>query len=97
MLTPHRFMDLNYSIINVTSILIDYLQAKGSGSVNDILLFAKSDFDEINEQDILLAFGFLYLLGKVDYSKETDLIYSSDSPLPSDEDTVLKYLGKLYD
>ena len=34
----------------------------------------KTVCDEINEQDLMLAISFLYLLGKVEYSNESDLV-----------------------
>ena len=74
MLTPHRFMDLNYSVLNVTSLVIDFLTQRHSSTLYEILAFSKDDYSEINEQDVLLAVSFLYLLGKVEYCKDSDLV-----------------------
>jgi len=74
MLTPHRFMDLNYSILNVTSLVIEFLNKKHSGSLDEILLFSQNEHSEINDQDVLLAVGFLYLLDKIEYCKDRDLV-----------------------
>ncbi len=75
MLTPHRFMNLNYSVLNVTSLVIDFLNQRYSGSLDDILSFAQDEYSEINEQDILLAISFLYLLEKADYCKDRDVVF----------------------
>ncbi|HCG8289266.1 TPA: hypothetical protein NJ528_003357 [Vibrio parahaemolyticus] len=74
MLTPHRFMDLNYSVLNVTSLAIDLLTQRCSATLDEILDFAQDEYSEINEQDVLLAVSFLYLLGKVRYCKESESV-----------------------
>lgn len=75
MLTPHRFMDLNYSVLKVTSLSIDFLKRKRSGTLDDILTFSQDYNADINEQDVLLAISFLYLLGKVEYSKDSESVF----------------------
>lgn len=77
MLTPHRLMNMDYSLINVVSLVIQCLLERGSEELHDILAYAKTTCEEINEQDIMLAVSFLYLLGKVEYRKESDLVYMS--------------------
>ncbi len=74
MLTPHRFMDLSYSVLNVTSLVIEFLAQRRSGTLDEVLVFAQNDYSEINEQDVLLAVSFLYLLGKVEYCKDSDSV-----------------------
>ena len=68
-------MNLDYSVINVASLVIQCLLERGSCKLHRVLDYAKSACSEINEQDLVLSIGLLYLLGKVDYSKESDLIY----------------------
>lgn len=67
-------MNLEYSLINVTSLVVECLIERGSYPLCKILDFAKSICEDINEQDVMLAVSFLYLLGKVKYDKESDLV-----------------------
>lgn len=75
MLKPHRFMNLDYSLINVISLVVECLIDRGSYPLHKILDYTKADCIDINEQDVMLAVSFLYLLGKVNYDKESDLVY----------------------
>ncbi|CAH7251287.1 conserved hypothetical protein [Vibrio chagasii] len=75
MLTPHRFMDLNYSVLKVTSLAIDFLKRRRNGTLDEILAFSQDYNADINEQDVLLAISFLYLLGKVEYSKDNESVF----------------------
>lgn len=74
MLTPHRFMNLDYSLVNVASQVVQCLKERGSDNLHEVLAYAQTSCKEINEQDVMLAISFLYLLGKVEYKKEQDLV-----------------------
>ena len=74
MLKPHRFMNLDYSLVNVASQVVQCLKERGNNQLHEVLSYAKTSCEEINEQDVILAISFLYLLGKVEYRKETDLV-----------------------
>lgn len=74
MLKPHRFMDFDYSLVNVASQVVQCLRERGKNKLHEILSYTKTSCEEINEQDVMLAISFLYLLGKVEYIKETDLV-----------------------
>lgn len=74
MLEPHRFMNLDYSVVNVSSLVIQCLLERGDYELHSLLDYARVSCEEINEQDIMLAVSFLYLLGKVEYQKESDLV-----------------------
>ncbi len=74
MIKPHKYLDLNLSVINLGGIVLSIMQ-------NDVLL----KYDELLNK-VLLARGeaakelflptlsFLYILGKVEYKKEIDSI-----------------------
>jgi len=78
MLTPHRLMNLDFSLVNVSSLVIQCLLERGTEELHEILAYVKTICEEINEQDVMLAVSFLYLLEKVEYAKETDLVFMSD-------------------
>lgn len=68
-------MNLDYALINVASLVVECLIERGSYPLHKILNFAKISCEDINEQDVMLSVSFLYLLGKVEYDKESDLVY----------------------
>ena len=74
MLKPHRFMNLDYSVMNVASLVLQCLFERGDYELHRILDYVKTVCNETNEQDLMLAISFLYLLGKVEYSNESDLV-----------------------
>jgi len=75
MLKPHRLMNLDYSLINVASMVVECLIERGRYPLHKILDFTKIGCKDVNEQDVMLAISFLYLLGKVDYDRNADLVY----------------------
>lgn len=74
MLAPHRLMDLNYCLINVTSIIIECLLQRSESSLDSLFAFAKQHQNKINELDITQAVSFLFLTGKIEYCSDGDLI-----------------------
>ena len=74
MLAPHRLMNLNYCVINVASLVVKCLLERGNYSLDGVLQYCKVENSEINEQDITLAVSFLYLLDKVEYRKDEDMV-----------------------
>ena len=67
-------MNFDYSLVNVSSQVVQCLKERGSKKLHEILSYTKISCEEINEQDVMLAISFLFLLGKVEYLKETDLV-----------------------
>lgn len=74
MLTPHRFTNLNYCLIYVSSLVIECLISRSDSSLNELYKYCKVSNVEINKQDITLAVSFLYLLNKAKYNIETDIV-----------------------
>lgn len=74
MLTPHRFTNLNYCLVYVSSLVIECLIYRGETSLNELYKYCKVVSTEINEQDITLAVSFLYLLNKAKYNIDTDIV-----------------------
>ncbi|NRA87200.1 MAG: hypothetical protein HRU28_07355 [Rhizobiales bacterium] len=75
MLTPTRFMQLDYSLLAVTSHVISCLLERQESSLEELLRYAHLSSKEIREADILLAITFLYATGKV----EVDILRASIS------------------
>ena len=74
MLTPHRFTNLNYCLIYVSSLIIECLISRGNSTLNELYLYCEFSSSEINKQDITHSVGFLYLLGKAKYNTESDMV-----------------------
>jgi hypothetical protein len=74
MLTPHRFMNFNYCLINVTAQIIDCLMQRSEASLEELLDYAVENYPEINESDITQGVSFLYLTGKINYYNTNDIV-----------------------
>lgn len=74
MLTPHRFTNLNYCLVYVSSLVIECLMSRGNSSLSELYKYCKISSAEINDQDITLAVSFLYLLNKAEYNIEKDIV-----------------------
>lgn len=74
MLTPNRFMNLEYSLLNVTGQVIACLLERYQANLIDLFKYARHSSDQIEESDILLAVTFLYSTGKVLVDTETGII-----------------------
>lgn len=74
MITPHRFTNLNYCLVYVSSLVIECLISRGDSSLSELYKYCKISSAEINEQDITLAVSFLYLLNKAKYNIGNDIV-----------------------
>lgn len=74
-------MNLDYSLIKVTAIVVECLKERGNQPPHNILSYARSENSEINEQDIMSAVSFLFLLGKAEYNSKEDQVYLSGEKL----------------
>lgn len=74
MLTPNRFSNLKFSLLNVTSLVIDYLLQENKTNVDSVVCHLQHYSQDFDRDDVRLAVTFLYALGKVDYSAKNDQI-----------------------
>lgn len=74
MITPHRFLNFRYCLINVVSIIIECLLEQHFASLNQLLKFCQKKYREVNEEDILLGVSFLFAVGKVNYDIKQDIV-----------------------
>lgn len=74
MIAPHKYLDLNLSVLNLGGVILNVVKEEGA-----------IKYDELLEQVILLrgtnakevftqTLSFLYLLGKIEYQKDIDTI-----------------------
>lgn len=73
MLVPHRFMNLEMSLVHVAAKVIERL-LEGECTLSRLSESCRSSIPEVAMEDIISAIGFLFLLGKVIYEVETDLV-----------------------
>lgn len=69
----HRSKDLKRSVLVVAKYLINELNIHNEYKLNDMYLYLKDKL-KIQQKEYIYTLNFLYLLGKLQYEKETDLI-----------------------
>ncbi len=72
MIKPHKYLDINYSVIVVGSKILSIFRKKEKMKYELVLEKLIKNGGEENKYVFPQALSFLYLLGKVDYCKETD-------------------------
>jgi len=74
MIKPHKYLDLNLSIINMGGVIINIMKQNG-GIKYDELLERVILVRGINAKEVFIpTLSFLYLLGKIEYREEMDTI-----------------------
>ena len=74
MITPHKYLDLNLSVLNLGGFVLTTLKSEGAMKYNELLersILMRGK----NAKDVFIpTLSFLYLLGKIEYNKEIDTI-----------------------
>jgi len=71
-LRPHKLKDLRKEPIVIAMHVEKYLQEnRGRVKLQDLIDFLKRRL-KINEEKIVFGLNFLYILGKLEYKKDTD-------------------------
>lgn len=74
MITPHKYLNLNLSILNLGGLIIGLLKEDGATKYDELLnkvILARGE----NAKDVFIpTLSFLYLLGKIEYRKDIDTI-----------------------
>jgi hypothetical protein len=74
-LKPHRLKSIKNQPIVIAAYIEKYLRLKGGESkVNDLVSHLKKELN-IPEKEISLGINFLYILLKIDYDKERDILF----------------------
>ena len=87
MLTPHKHLKLNTSLLHFSALALDYLHKHRSVPYHQLYAHLERRArlrDERDADDIRLMFGptvsFLFLLGKVQYHTKNDLFEYVGTP-----------------
>lgn len=74
MISAHKYLDLNISILNLGGIVLQILKKEGVVRYDELLnklIIARGD----NAKDVFIqTLSFLYLMGKIEYQKDIDSI-----------------------
>lgn len=74
MITPHKYLDLNLSILNLGGLILAIIKEIGVIKYDELLnrvVLARGD----NAKDVFVqTLSFLFILGKIDYQRDIDTI-----------------------
>jgi hypothetical protein len=74
MISPHKYLDLNLSLLNMGGVILTIIKENGVIKYDELLdkvILARGD----NAAGVFIpALGFLYIMGKIDYNKDMDVI-----------------------
>ncbi len=74
MIAPHKYLDLNLSILNLGGFILNIVKTDGAIKYNELLekvILARG----INAKEVFLpTLSFLYILGKIEYHNNIDTI-----------------------
>jgi len=74
MIAPHKYLDLNVSLLNLGGVIINVIKEDGAIKYDELLekvILARGN----SAKDVFIpTLSFLYLLGKIEYQKDIDLI-----------------------
>lgn len=74
MIAPHKYLDLNLSLLNLGGVVLNIIKEEGAVKYDELLerviLARGSGAKEV----FIPTLSFLYIIGKIDYQKEIDTI-----------------------
>jgi hypothetical protein len=74
MIAPHKYLDLNLSILNLGGVILNIIQEDGAVKYDELLgkvILARGN----SAKDVFIpTLSFLFVLGKIEYQKEIDTI-----------------------
>lgn len=74
MIAPHKYLNLNLSVLNLGGLILNIIKDDGVIKYNELLdkvMLARG----INAKEVFIpTLSFLFLLGKIEYKKDIDTI-----------------------
>lgn len=74
MLQPNKYMSVELNIINISAEIIRILLSNGAMKYNSVLNLVIRKLGESSKYEFQNALSFLYLLNKIYYDNENDLL-----------------------
>ncbi len=72
MITPHKYLNLDYSVIHISALIIDKLKKNSLLSYDELLGLVMSVLGEDAKEMFPYSLNFLFLLNKISYTPEFD-------------------------
>jgi hypothetical protein len=74
MIAPHKYLDLNLSLLNLGGLILNILKDEGAVKYDELLekvILVRGN----SAKDVFIpTLSFLYILGKIEYQREIDSI-----------------------
>lgn len=74
MIAPHKYLDLNLSLLNLGGLILNIIKEEGAIKYDELLdkvILARGN----TAKDVFIpTLSFLYILGKIEYKKDIDTI-----------------------
>ncbi|GAA0368843.1 ABC-three component system middle component 6 [Bacillus horti] len=72
MIKPHKFMNINLSVLNVAYYIVTSLKVNKIMNYDELLMRISRNFEDDIKDIFILALTFLYSLGVISYDKKKD-------------------------
>ncbi|OAV72938.1 hypothetical protein Barb6_00686 [Bacteroidales bacterium Barb6] len=74
MITPHKYLDLNLSLLNMGGVILNIIKETGIIKYDELLNKVISLHGNNATEIFIPALSFLYLMGRIEYKKDIDVI-----------------------
>ena len=74
MIRPHKYMNLEFSVISTGASILQLLQEKGTIKYDELLDSLIDRKGNSVKENFLVTLSFLFLIGKIEYHKSLDCI-----------------------
>lgn len=74
MIKPHKFMNIELSLLNIASSVVSSLKVEKKQSYDQLLNSISKNFDDDIKDLFILALTFLYSVEVIDYKKKEDQV-----------------------
>ena len=72
MITAHKYLNLDYSVINVSALILEKLKKGSLLKYDELLKSVASILGDSAKEQFPYAVNFLYLIGKISYISHLD-------------------------
>ena len=74
MISPHKYLDLNLSLLNLGGVILNIIKEDNAVKYDELLEKVILERGISAKEVFIPALSFLYLLGKIEYQKDIDTI-----------------------
>ena len=73
MITPHKYLNLDLSILRISSIILKFLLQDNLILYNEVIYRLRQVEPQISMETILISINFLYLFGVIEFDAQKDM------------------------